>query len=55
LLAALVSLFFAGWVFDQYLVLRKTFQLVWTVGLFCYGIATAMEFRAWAFGLSIAA
>src|SRR3989304_3034390 len=50
--SALVSLLFAAAVFDQYLARRKPYQLVWTVGLLCYGVATAMEFGAWAFGLS---
>ena len=50
--SALVSLVFAAAVFDQYLARRKPYQLVWAVGLLCYGIATAMEFGASAFGLS---
>lgn len=53
LFSALVSLAFAAAVFDQYLTRRKPYQLVWTAGLLCFAVSTAMEFAAWAFGLSM--
>lgn len=47
---SMLSIVFAGLVFDQWLRKRHSFQLVWTVGLLWYGISTAMEFLGSAFG-----
>lgn len=44
LLSSLVSLAFALAVLDQYLARRKPYQLIWSVGLFMYFIATGCEF-----------
>lgn len=45
-----VSFIFASLVFDQWLRRRRTFQLVWTVGLLWYGISAGTEFLGSAFG-----
>jgi hypothetical protein len=50
LLSALLSLVFAAMVFDQWLQRRHNFQLVWSIGLLFYGIATGCEFLGGAFG-----
>jgi hypothetical protein len=50
LLSALLSLVFAAMVFDQWLQRRHSFQLVWSIGLVFYGIATGCEFLGGAFG-----
>jgi hypothetical protein len=50
LLSALLSLVFAAMVFDQWWQRRHNFQLVWSIGLLFYGIATACEFLGGAFG-----
>ncbi len=44
LLSAIVSFIFALTVLDQFFARRKSYQLVWTIGLFMYFIATAAEF-----------
>ena len=50
--ASLVSLIFAIVVFDQYLACRKPYQLVWSIGLLMYTVATGCEFLAGAFGVN---
>ena len=52
LLSALLSFAFAAMVFDQWWQRRRTFQLVWSIGLLWYGIATGCEFLGGAFGWS---
>lgn len=41
---------FAGMVFDQWVQRRRSFQLVWAIGLLWYAIATGAEFVGGAFG-----
>lgn len=48
--SSVLSLVFAGLVFDQWLQKRHSFQLVWSVGLLFYGISTGMEFLGSALG-----
>jgi len=45
-----LSFAFAAMVFDQWWQRRKAFQLVWGIGLLCYGISTGAEFIGGAFG-----
>lgn len=52
LLSTLVALTFAGIVFRQYLARRRPYQLVWSIALVIFGIATAAEFVGNAFGWS---
>jgi hypothetical protein len=52
LLSSVLSFVFAGLVFGQWLSRRRSFQLVWTVGLFWYGISAGTEFLGSAFGWS---
>ena len=46
----MVSFVFAGLVFDQWWQRRRSFQLVWAIGLLWYGISTGAEFLGGAFG-----
>jgi hypothetical protein len=48
--SSVVSLVFAAMVFDQWVQRRHSFQLVWAIGLLCYGIAAGTEFLGGAFG-----
>jgi hypothetical protein len=41
--SSLISFLFAAMVFDQWLQKRRSFQLVWTLGLLWYGIAAGTE------------
>jgi len=50
LLASALSFAFAALVFAQWLARRRSFQLVWTVGLLWYGISAGTEFWGSAFG-----
>lgn len=43
-LSSLTSFVFAAFVFGQWLERRRSFQLVWTVGLLWYGISAGTEF-----------
>ncbi|HEV8230287.1 MAG TPA: hypothetical protein VGQ86_10035 [Candidatus Limnocylindria bacterium] len=52
LLSSLVSFAFAALVFSQWLERRRSFQLVWTLGLLWYGISAGTEFWGSAFGWS---
>jgi hypothetical protein len=47
-----VSLVFAGLVFDQWRQRRRSFQLVWGIGLVWYAVSTGAEFIGSAFGWS---
>jgi hypothetical protein len=48
--SSLLSLVFAAMVFDQWRQTRRSFQLVWAVGLLCYAIGAGTEFAGSAFG-----
>lgn len=50
LLSALLSLAFAGLVFEQWLRRRRSFQLVWTAGLLWYAISAGTQFLGAAVG-----
>lgn len=50
--SCVVSLVFAALVLDQWIQRRHSFQLVWAVGLFWYGISAGTEFVGSAFGWS---
>src|SRR5579859_8286857 len=50
--SAVVSLIFAGLVFDQWWQRRHSFQLVWAIGLLWYAVSTGTEFAGSAFGWS---
>lgn len=47
----IVSVIFAILVLDQYFARRKSFQLVWAIGLLMYGIGAFTEFYTERFGL----
>jgi hypothetical protein len=48
--SSVLSLVFAAMVFDQWLQRRKSFQLVWALGLLWYAVATGCEFLGGTFG-----
>ena len=50
LLTALASFSFAALVLDQWRRRRRSFQIVWGLGLICYGIGAATEFAGSALG-----
>jgi hypothetical protein len=50
--SSLLSLVFAALVFDQWRQTRRSFQLVWAIGLLWYGISAGTEFVGSAFGWS---
>jgi len=52
LLSSVTSFLFASLVFAQWLGRRRSFQLVWTIGLLWYGISAGTEFWGSAFGWS---
>ena len=52
LLSAVLSFAFAAMVFDQWWQRRHNFQLVWSIGLLFYGVATGCELLGGAFGWS---
>ena len=52
LASSLLSFVFAAMVLDQWWQRRRAFQLVWGIGLICYGIATGTEFLGSTFGWS---
>ncbi len=52
LASCVVSFAFAAMVFDQWWQRRRSFQLVWTIGLLAYGISTGAEFVGGAYGWS---
>src|ERR1035437_997177 len=51
LISCIVSLIFGVTVLDQYFARRKSFQLVWAIGLFIYGISAFTEFYTETYGL----
>ena len=52
LASSIVSVVFAGLVFDQWWQRRRSFQLVWAIGLAFYAVSTVTEFAGSAFGWS---
>ena len=54
LISSIVSLLFALTVLDQYFARRKSYQLVWAIGLFMFFIGAAAEFWAEAVGINLA-
>jgi hypothetical protein len=52
LLSSVVSFLFCGLVAAQWLTRRRSFQLVWAIGLLWYGISAGTEFWGGAFGWS---
>jgi hypothetical protein len=48
--SCVLSFVFAAMVLDQWWQRRHSFQLVWGIGLLCYGISTGAEFIGGAFG-----
>jgi hypothetical protein len=52
LASSLLSFAFAALVLDQWWQRRRSFQLVWAIGLACYGISTGAEFLGGALGWS---
>lgn len=55
LISAIVSLIFAITVLDQFFARRKSYQLVWAIGLFMYAIGAGAEFWTEAWGLNVTA
>lgn len=52
LMSSIIALIFAIIVLDQFFAKRKSYQLVWAIGLFMYFISTGAEFWAGAWGLN---
>jgi hypothetical protein len=50
LLASIVSFLFTVMVLDQFLRRRKTYQIVWTIGLFLFTLAAFAQYLGTAFG-----
>jgi hypothetical protein len=53
LISAIVSFVFGITVLDQYFARRQPFQLLWTIGLFMYGISAFTEFYTETYGLHL--
>jgi hypothetical protein len=53
LISAIVSFIFGITVLDQYFARRQPFQLLWTIGLFMYGISAFTEFYTESYGLHL--
>ncbi|MGP8079276.1 MAG: hypothetical protein ACLPVI_02055 [Dehalococcoidales bacterium] len=53
LISAIISFVFALTVLDQYFARRQPFQLLWTIGLFMYGISAFTEFYTETYGLHL--
>jgi hypothetical protein len=53
LISAIVSFIFGITILDQYFARRQPFQLLWTIGLFMYGISAFTEFYTETFGLHL--
>jgi hypothetical protein len=51
LFTSIISLIFAVTVLDQYFARRKSFQLLWAIGLFIYSAAAFTEFYSNVFGI----
>lgn len=52
LMSSIIALIFAIIVLDQFFAKRKSYQLVWAIGLFMYFISTGAEFWVGAWGLN---
>jgi hypothetical protein len=52
LLSSTLSFVFALFLFDQWLERRRSYQLIWTIGMVWYGISAGTEFWGGAFGWS---
>lgn len=52
LISCIVSLFFTIAVLDQYLARRKSYQLIWAIGLLLYFIGTGAEFWSETWGIN---
>ncbi len=52
LLSSLLSFVFALFLLDQWLERRRSYQLIWTIGMVWYGISAGTEFWGGAFGWS---
>jgi hypothetical protein len=52
LLSSTLSFVFALFLFDQWLERRRSYQLIWTIGMAWYGISAGTEFWGGAFGWS---
>ena len=52
LITCIVAFIFAVTVLDQYFARRKSFQLLWAIGLFMYSIAAFTEFYSNVFGIT---
>ena len=53
LISAIVSFVFGITVLDQYFARRQPFQLLWTIGLFMYGISAFTEFYTETYDIQI--
>ena len=53
LISTIVSFVFGVTVLDQYFARRQPFQLLWTIGLFMYGISAFTEFYTETYGLHL--
>lgn len=51
-MSSIIALIFAIIVLDQFFAKRKSYQLVWAIGLFMYFISTGAEFWVGAWGLN---
>jgi hypothetical protein len=52
LLSSLLSFVFALFLLDQWLERRRSYQLIWTIGMVWYGLSAGTEFLGGAFGWS---
>jgi hypothetical protein len=53
LISAIISFIFGITILDQYFARRQPFQLLWTIGLFMYGISAFTEFYTETYGLHL--
>ncbi|MEI7745097.1 MAG: hypothetical protein WCK58_15275, partial [Chloroflexota bacterium] len=52
LLSSVLSFVFALFLLDQWLERRRSYQLIWTIGMVWYGVSAGTEFWGGAFGWS---
>lgn len=52
LITSIIAFIFAITVLDQFFARRKSFQLLWAIGLFMYSVAAFTEFYSLAFGIT---
>jgi hypothetical protein len=52
LFTSIISFIFAVTVLDQYFARRKSYQLLWAIGLFMYSVASFTEFYAGVYGIT---